>query len=127
MAPDADATAGASQGWHDLEAVLVEEPAATLLAAYLAIVDQRILVVLDVVAQLCAMRDKAPGLRRHRGTVEQGSILRHACDPAQSLACLPVLAVPEQVPQPLDIALRMLERRVVQRLQSSEADEGLLD
>src|SRR3954447_4442976 len=36
MAPDADATAGASQGWHDLEAVLAEEPAATLLAAYLA-------------------------------------------------------------------------------------------
>src|SRR4051812_47216702 len=35
MAPDADATAGASQGWHDLEAVLAEEPAATLLAAYL--------------------------------------------------------------------------------------------
>src|SRR3954449_528181 len=37
MAPDADATAGASQGWHDLEAVLAEEPAATLLAAYLAL------------------------------------------------------------------------------------------
>ena len=36
MAPDADATAGASQGWHDLEAVLAEEPAATFLAAYLA-------------------------------------------------------------------------------------------
>src|SRR4051794_10555461 len=35
MAPDADATAGASQGWHDLEAVLAKEPAATLLAAYL--------------------------------------------------------------------------------------------
>src|SRR3954454_7414288 len=35
MAPGADATAGASQGWHDLEAVLAEEPAATLLAAYL--------------------------------------------------------------------------------------------
>src|SRR4051812_35067546 len=35
MAPDADATAGASQGWYDLEAVLAEEPAATLLAAYL--------------------------------------------------------------------------------------------
>src|SRR4051812_43134125 len=35
MAPNADATAGASQGWHDLEAVLAEEPAATLLAAYL--------------------------------------------------------------------------------------------
>src|SRR3954451_20934228 len=37
MAPDADATAGASQGWHDLEAVLAKEPAATLLAAYLAL------------------------------------------------------------------------------------------
>src|SRR3954466_16289848 len=36
MAPNADATAGASQGWHDLEAVLAKEPAATLLAAYLA-------------------------------------------------------------------------------------------
>src|SRR3954447_24391204 len=35
MAPNADATAGASQGWHDLEAVLAEEPAATLLPAYL--------------------------------------------------------------------------------------------
>src|SRR3954447_1559112 len=35
MAPDADATAGAPQGWHDLEAVLAEEPVATLLAAYL--------------------------------------------------------------------------------------------
>src|SRR3954451_7347388 len=36
MAPDADATAGPPQGWHDLEAVLAEEPVATLLAAYLA-------------------------------------------------------------------------------------------
>src|SRR3954451_21091890 len=35
MAPDADATAGPPQGWHDLEAVLAEEPVATLLAAYL--------------------------------------------------------------------------------------------
>src|SRR4051795_10501375 len=36
MAPDADATAGTPKGWHDLEAVLAEEPVATLLAAYLA-------------------------------------------------------------------------------------------
>src|SRR4051812_3247814 len=36
MAPDADATAGPPQGWHDLEAVLAEEPVARLLAAYLA-------------------------------------------------------------------------------------------
>src|SRR3954452_23137727 len=36
MAPDADATAGTSKGWHDLEAVLAEEPDATLLVAYLA-------------------------------------------------------------------------------------------
>src|SRR4051794_19017107 len=35
MAPDADATAGPPQGWHDLEAVLAEEPVARLLAAYL--------------------------------------------------------------------------------------------
>src|SRR3954451_14555270 len=35
MAPDADATAGAPQGWHDLKAVLAEEPVARLLAAYL--------------------------------------------------------------------------------------------
>src|SRR4051812_15366045 len=46
MAPDADATAGASQGWHDLEAVLAEEPAATLLAAYLARSGRRFGVVL---------------------------------------------------------------------------------
>src|SRR3954471_21526923 len=37
MAPDADATAGPPQGWHDLEAVLAEEPVARLLAAYLAV------------------------------------------------------------------------------------------
>src|SRR3954447_18323835 len=37
MAPDADATAGPPQGWHDLEAVLAEEPVATLLAAYLVV------------------------------------------------------------------------------------------
>src|SRR3954453_14968850 len=37
MAPDADATAGPPQGWHDLEAVLAEEPVARLLAAYLAL------------------------------------------------------------------------------------------
>src|SRR3954452_19542253 len=35
MAPDADATAGPPQGWHDLEAVLAEEPVAKLMAAYL--------------------------------------------------------------------------------------------
>src|SRR3954470_13468816 len=37
MAPDADATAGPPQGWHDLEAVLAEEPVAALLATYLAL------------------------------------------------------------------------------------------
>src|SRR4051794_22862399 len=36
MAPDTDATAGTPKSWHDLEAVLAEEPAATLLSAYLA-------------------------------------------------------------------------------------------
>src|SRR3954469_17253678 len=41
MAPNADATAGASQGWHDLEAVLAEETAATLLAAYLVPLHRR--------------------------------------------------------------------------------------
>src|SRR3954454_6342844 len=35
MAPDTDATAGTPKGWHDLKAVLAEEPVATLLAAYL--------------------------------------------------------------------------------------------
>src|SRR4051812_28597036 len=39
MAPDADATAGPPQGWHDLEAVLAEEPVARLLAAYLGHAD----------------------------------------------------------------------------------------
>jgi hypothetical protein len=38
MAPDVDATAGTPKGWDDLEAILAEEPAATLLAAYLAVV-----------------------------------------------------------------------------------------
>src|SRR5918997_4850688 len=33
--PDADATAGASQGCHDFEAVLAEKPVASLLATYL--------------------------------------------------------------------------------------------
>src|SRR3954470_22106971 len=37
MAPDTDATAGTPKGWHDLKAVLAEEPVATLLAAYLAV------------------------------------------------------------------------------------------
>src|SRR3982751_4164296 len=41
MAPDADATAGPPQGWHDLEAVLAEEPVARLLAAYIAMVRVR--------------------------------------------------------------------------------------
>src|SRR5436309_318277 len=36
MALDADATAGTPKGWHDLEAVLAEEPVARLMAAYLA-------------------------------------------------------------------------------------------
>src|SRR5947209_17456623 len=35
MAPDADATAGTPKGWHDLEAVLAEEPVARLMATYL--------------------------------------------------------------------------------------------
>src|SRR3954471_2429690 len=35
LGSDADATAGASQGCHDLEAVLAEKPAAALLATYL--------------------------------------------------------------------------------------------
>src|SRR3954466_15475959 len=35
LGPDADATAGASQGCHDLEAVLAEKPVAALLATYL--------------------------------------------------------------------------------------------
>src|SRR3954462_15329375 len=37
MAPDADATAGPPQGWHDLEAFLAEELVARLLAAYLVV------------------------------------------------------------------------------------------
>jgi hypothetical protein len=48
------------------------------------------------------MRDKAPDLGRDRGVVEQGGILQPAHDPVQSPACLPVLAVPEQVPQSLE-------------------------
>jgi DDE superfamily endonuclease len=35
--PDADATAGASQGCHDCEAVLAEKPVAALLATYLVV------------------------------------------------------------------------------------------
>src|SRR4051794_16409150 len=51
MAPDADATAGPPQGWHDLEAVLAEEPVARLLAAYLGELRRRIVSVghIDVV------------------------------------------------------------------------------
>src|SRR5215218_5821991 len=37
MAPDADTTAGASQGCHDLQTVLAEKPVAELLATYLAL------------------------------------------------------------------------------------------
>src|SRR3954465_11363801 len=36
MASNADATAGTSKGWHDLKAVLPEEPVARLMATYLA-------------------------------------------------------------------------------------------
>src|SRR5690348_7377118 len=37
MASNADATAGTSKGWHDLEAVLDEELVARLMATYLAL------------------------------------------------------------------------------------------
>src|SRR3954451_3453961 len=39
LAPDADATAGTSQGCHDLDAILAEKPVAALLATYLAFID----------------------------------------------------------------------------------------
>ena len=73
------------------------------------------------------MRDKPPGLRLHRGAVEQGKVLCPAHDPAQGLARLLVVAVQEQVPQSLPIDLRALERGAVHRLQGVEAEEGLLD
>ena len=38
-----------------------------------------------------------------------------------------MIAVPEQVPQALDIDPRVLERRAVHRLQGVEAEEGLLN
>src|SRR4051794_33694419 len=93
----------------------------------LAVVDQRALISLDVAVQLRATRDKAPGLRLHRGSVEQDGVLGPARDPAQGLARRLVVAVPEQVSQALHIDLRVLERPTGGRLQGVEAEEGLLD
>src|SRR5690349_15868445 len=59
MAPDADATAGTPKGWHDLEAVLAEEPVATLLAAYLALSVHG-----PVTSRLCVLAIAS----RHHGT-----------------------------------------------------------
>src|SRR3954468_18819261 len=39
MASNADATAGTSKGWHDLKAVLAEEPGTRLMATYLGHAD----------------------------------------------------------------------------------------
>src|SRR5829696_10063033 len=84
-------------------------------------------VVLDVGAQLRATRDEASGLRLHRSAVQASGVLGPACDPAQGLARLLVVAVPEQVPQSLAVALRVLERPAVRRLQGVEAEEGQRD
>src|SRR4051812_7286115 len=73
MAPDADATAGPPQGWHDLEAVLAEEPVATLLAAYLV-------VCLDEMGPLSAksypgrdlVRPQPPAAGRARQEIDYG-------------------------------------------------------
>src|SRR4051795_1183011 len=69
MAPDADATAGASQGWHDLEAVLAEEPAAKLLAAYLGVEAQhRRAAVADLGVRRIGQDLGSVGLKGHRRT-----------------------------------------------------------
>src|SRR3954470_18939070 len=57
MAPDTDATAGTPKGWHDLKAVLAEEPVARLLAAYL---------VVHPASYAALGRSAMPGWRRGR-------------------------------------------------------------
>src|SRR5829696_10303960 len=82
---------------------------------------------LDIAAQLRATRDKSPGLRLPRTAVQEGGVLGPACDPAQGLARLLVVTVPEQVPQALDLDLRVVERCSVRRLQGIETEVSLLD
>src|SRR3954469_19971036 len=82
MAPDADATAGPPPGWHDLEAVLAEEPVATLLAAYL-----------EAVFRIVPRRGLQPGIcrRPEAGTARRSradrSAARGACSRAPRHCC----------------------------------------
>jgi len=61
------------------------------------------------------------------GFVRHDGVLGPACDPAQGLARLLVVAVPKQAAQPLDIDLSMVGQDEGQRFQGAQAAHDLLD
>src|SRR3954469_3040589 len=94
MAPDADATAGASQGWHDLEAVLAEVPAATLLAAYLDPAEALARTEAhwcDWIGRFCRHTEWPEAVRRSLLTIKA---LIHP--PSGGLVAAPTLGLPER-------------------------------
>src|SRR3954454_23026557 len=68
MAPNVDATAGTPKGWHDLDAVLAEEPVARLMATYL--VGARSMRVQESAEKSSEFGQYLRGVRERRGMTQ---------------------------------------------------------